>query len=381
MRIAQLANFYSPTSGGLRTAVDTLGRGYVAAGHDRVLIVPGRYRTEEHTEAGLVITLPGLPVSGGYRMVFRRADIVWALNRIRPDSVEVSDKATMTVAGDWARRHGAAAVLFSHERLDMWLAARAPAAWRLAGPGLERAVARWNRRLADRFDVVVVTSAYAEAEFTPLGVSRVCRVPLGVDLDTFRPGAPLSDNGPIRLAYAGRVSPEKNPGAVIEAVKLLVRNGTDVRLDVYGTGAALPELRRRAHGLPVVCHGHVDGRAALARRLAGADVAFAPSPAETFGLSVLEALACATPVVAADTGGAGELLAPDAGVAVTPTPVGIACGVAEVLSWPAARRRTAARAQAERYPWSATVERMLNLHSTVADGGVDRTVARTEDTR
>jgi alpha-1,6-mannosyltransferase len=130
-----------------------------------------------------------------------------------------------------------------------------------------------------------------------------------------------------------------------------------------------------------VCHGHVDGRAALARRLAGADVAFAPSPAETFGLSVLEALACATPVVAADTGGAGELLAPDAGVAVTPTPVGIACGVAEVLSWPAARRRTAARAQAERYPWSATVERMLNLHSTVADGGVDRTVARTEDTR
>ncbi|HEX3651177.1 MAG TPA: glycosyltransferase [Pseudonocardiaceae bacterium] len=378
MRIAQLANFHSPTSGGLRTAVDTIGRGYLAAGHDRVLVVPGRDWTAERGDAGLVITLPGVPVSGGYRMVLRRADILRTLDRVRPDSVEVSDKATMTVAGDWARRHGAAAVLFSHERLDRWLAARLPGAWRLAGPTLDGAVARWNRQLAGRFDVVVVTSAYAAAEF---GDTRVCRVPLGVDLDTFRPGATLFDNGPIRLAYAGRVSQEKNPGAVIEAVKLLVRNGTDVRLDVYGTGAALPAIRRAAHGLPVVCHGHVAGRAELAGRLAAADVAFAPSPAETFGLSVLEALACGTPVVAAHTGGAAELLAPDAGVAVPPTPAGIADGVAEVLSWPVAGRRAAARRQAERYPWSATVERMLTLHATVADGGVNRTVARTEDTR
>jgi alpha-1,6-mannosyltransferase len=381
MRIAQLANFYSPTSGGLRTAVDTIGRGYVAAGHDRVLVVPGERWTEEPTAAGLVITLPGVPVSGGYRMVFRRADLLRALDRVRPDSVEVSDKATMTVAGDWARGHGAAAVLFSHERLDMWLAARLPGAWRLAGPVLDAAVARWNRRLAGRFDVVVVTSAYAAAEFTRLRTGRLCRVPLGVDLDTFRPGPVRADNGSIRLVYAGRVSQEKNPGAVIEAVKLLVRNGTDVRLDVYGTGAALPELRRAAHGLPVVCHGHVTGRAELAGHLAAADVAFAPSAAETFGLSVLEALACGTPVVAANTGGAAELLAPDAGVAVPPTPAGLAGGVREVLSWPAVRRRAAARGQAERYPWSATVERMLDLHAGVADGRVDRTIARTEDTR
>lgn len=378
MRIAQLANFHSPTSGGLRTAVDTLGRGYLAAGHDRVLIVPGRRRTVRRSAAGLVITLPGVPVSGGYRMVVRRADVLRTLDRVRPDSVEVSDKATMAVAGDWARGHGAAAVLFSHERLDRWLAARLPGAWRLAGSALDGAVARRNRRLAERFDVVVVTSAYAAAEF---GAGRVCRVPLGVDLDTFRPGAPLSDNGPIRLAYAGRVSQEKNPEAVIEAVKLLVRNGTDVHLDVYGTGAALPALRRAAHGLPVVCHGHISGRADLARRLAAADVAFAPSPAETFGLSVLEAMACGTPVVTAATGGAAELLAPHAGVAVPPTPEGIAGGVRTVLSWPVARRRAAARDRAERYPWSATVDRMLDLHGTVAAGRVDRTIARTEDTR
>ncbi len=41
MRIAQLANFVGPTSGGMRRAVDQLGEGYVARGHDRILIIPG----------------------------------------------------------------------------------------------------------------------------------------------------------------------------------------------------------------------------------------------------------------------------------------------------------------------------------------------------
>jgi alpha-1,6-mannosyltransferase len=150
--------------------------------------------------------------------------------------------------------------------------------------------------------------------------------------------------GPTRLVYTGRLSPEKNPGAVIEAVRLLVRDGVDVRLDVLGTGGALVNPRRAAVGLPMVFHGYVSDRSELARRLADADVALAPSAAETFGLSVLEALACGTPVVTSDTGGAGELLARGAGVAVPATPVGIAAGVAEVLTWQVSARRAAARA-------------------------------------
>ena len=41
MRIAQLANFVGPTSGGMRTAVRALGRGYREAGAARLLVVPG----------------------------------------------------------------------------------------------------------------------------------------------------------------------------------------------------------------------------------------------------------------------------------------------------------------------------------------------------
>lgn len=373
MRIVQLANFYMPTSGGLRTAVDTIGRGYLAAGHERFLVVPGRQLTETVTDMGTVITLPGVPVSGGYRMVTSPSSVERTLDRLRPDSVEVSDKATLLVAGDWARDHGAGSILFSHERLDTWLAARLR-----VGSLLEPAIRWWNRRLTDRFDAVVVTSAFAQDEFAQLGVHDVVRVPLGVDLRTFSPAlpepAPLPDNGPARLIYAGRLSKEKNPGAVVEAVELLVRSGIDVRLDVYGDGSALVGLRRRAEGLPVLFHGHVSDRSCLAARLGAADVAFAPSAAETFGLSVLEALACGTPVVAANTGGGGELLSPDSGVAVPATPEGLAAGVLDVLARPATARRAGARRRAELFPWSATVDSMLNLHKAVVGGDVAPTV-------
>lgn len=366
MRIVQLANFYTPTSGGLRTAVDTIGLGYLTAGHDRVLVVPGRRAETRDTEAGLIVTLPGVPVSGGYRMVSRPSQVLSALDRLAPDSVEVSDKATMSAAGDWAREHGAGAVLFSHERLDTWLAARLPWLWRPAGPALDAVIGRWNQRLAGRFDTVVVTSAFAEREFTRLGVRCVRRVPLGVDLDTFHREGPLRTGGPARLVYAGRLSREKNPHSVIDAVKLLAHKGIDVHLDVFGDGGALTALRRRAVGLPVTFHGYLADRDELAARLAVADVAVAPSAAETFGLSVLEALACGTPVVAANTGAAAELLCIGAGTAVPPTPAGLADGIAEVLSWPPRVRRAAARRQAERYPWSATVDSMLQLHATLA---------------
>lgn len=363
MRIVQLANFYSPTSGGLRTVVDTLGRGYVESGHERVLVVPGQHRARHRTDAGLTITLPGVPVSGGYRVMPRSASVLRELAELGDDlAIEVNDKTTLLAVGAWARERGVRTVLLSHERLDRWIEARVPRLWRAgAGRVLTPVVRGWNKGIANRFDRVVVTSAYGASEFADLPVS-LHRIPLGVDLDTFRPRAVPA--APVaRLVYAGRLSHEKNPRAVIGAVGVLLSAGVPVRLDVYGDGPEHTALRRLARGLPVEFHGHVADRAALARALSTADVAFAPSVAETFGLSILEAMACGTPVVTSGTGGAPELLAPGAGVAVEATPSGLAAGVRTVLAWPARRRRAAARARAEQFPWSATITAMLDLHT------------------
>lgn len=368
MRIVQLANAYGAASGGLRTAVDTLGAGYAAAGHERMLVVPGRQWHVQQVGSAMVVTVPAMAVGGGYRMILRTGSVERLLERLSPDVIEVSDKYTLTAVADWAGRRGVGTVLFSHERLDAIVPARLPRAG--SNPPARAAIRAWNQRVVSRFDAVVVTSAFAEGEFRGLGVRSMRRVTLGVDLDVFRPRdlpPKRTPSGPqVRLAYAGRLSPEKNVGLAIATVRTLASAGHSVVLDVYGTGPALPELRRLAIHAPVRFHGHVADRATLAERLAAADAVLAPCLVETFGLAVLEALACGTPVVAAAGGAAGELLGEDSGVVAPPTAVGMAEGVLNLLARPESHRRAAARRQAERHPWSRAVAEMLAVHTAVA---------------
>ena len=104
MRIVRLANFVAPQSGGLRTSLRELGAGYLAAGHEPVLIIPGEQDSDQQTPQGRVITLraPRVPFTGGYRALWRRRKLVTLLGQLRPDTLEVSDRATLR----WTGRDG-----------------------------------------------------------------------------------------------------------------------------------------------------------------------------------------------------------------------------------------------------------------------------------
>ncbi|MEU2176656.1 glycosyltransferase [Nocardia sp. NPDC019219] len=363
MRIVQIANFYTPASGGLRTCVDEIGRGYRAAGHDRVLVVPGQRDDDEHTASGHRITVRS-PKFGdaGYHVLTARSTRP-VLDRLAPDVLECSDKLSVRWLAPWARGAGVPLVLFSHERIDAILRSRVP-----RGFPLTAAADLANRRLWVRAEQVVVTSRFATAEFDRVGARNVRRVPLGVDLATFRPsaGQPSGDRcgDPVRLVLVSRLSREKRAERAIEAIRVLVGSGLRCALSVIGDGPLRARLEHQAAGLPVVFHGHLTDRSAMAALVADADIAVFPSPAETFGLAVLEALACGTPVVVPTAGAARELVGdPGSGVVCDGTPSGLADGVRALLTLPEAQRRAAARAAAERFPWSATIESMLALYA------------------
>ncbi|MEJ7833599.1 MAG: hypothetical protein WKF79_11840 [Nocardioides sp.] len=65
MRIAQLANFIGPASGGMKTALHSLGRGYVERGAQRLLIVPGPVDARTSTAEGDVVQLRAPRVAEG----------------------------------------------------------------------------------------------------------------------------------------------------------------------------------------------------------------------------------------------------------------------------------------------------------------------------
>jgi alpha-1,6-mannosyltransferase len=384
MRIVRLANYVAPHSGGLRTSLRELGAGYLAAGHEPVLIIPGERDSDEQTPQGRVITLSGprLPFTGGYRVLLRKPRVVSLLSELRPDTLEVSDRTTLRWTGRWARAHGVPAVMISHESLTALL--------RLAVPGLDLpGLSRWrpalaavdavNRRTVRAYQRVICTTAWAAAEFERIGAGnprvgvgeKLLRAPLGVDLTTFAPphdeqqGRRVRDGyaapGETLLVHAGRLSPEKKPQRSLNTLAALRANGLPARLVVAGDGPLRRRLERRAarDRLPVTFAGFLPDRTDLAALLASADVAIAPGPAETFGLAGLEALACGTPVVVSAESALPEVVG-EAGASVAGED--LSAGVITVLSWPAAARRAAARARAERFGWPAAVQAFLAIH-------------------
>lgn len=362
MRVVQVANFYGPRSGGLRTAVDRLGAEYCANGHEVFLVVPGSRAERSILHTGVVrITLPAklLPLTGGYRAILP-GPVRALLSALRPDALEVSDRLTLRSLGHWGRDHGATTVMISHERLD-----------RLAEQVLPRPTARKfadfaNRRTATNYDMVVCTTEFAREEFDRIGARNTVTIPLGVDLQTFHPRRHcvklrrrFATPAQILLIHCGRLSVEKRADRSIDAIAALCDAGIDARLVVVGDGPLRARLERQAARLPVDFTGFIADRHTVAGLLASADVALAPGPHETFGLAALESLACGTPAVVSRTSAMTEIITADSGALADNDPMAIADAVREVVGRPEHDRRCCARTRAEKFTWHRSATGML----------------------
>jgi alpha-1,6-mannosyltransferase len=173
------------------------------------------------------------------------------------------------------------------------------------------------------------------------------------------------------LVYAGRFTPEKKLHVLIEAVRTL---GDPYHLILVGGGGVLPYCDRVTH-IPF----RRDQRQ-LARLLASCDVLVHPGDVETFGLIVLEAMACGLPVVGTNKGGVAELVDTETGILAEPNDVGSLAGAIEaIFQRDLARMAVAARRKAvERYDWNeilpqviARYEALLGGHSHVLYDAVD----------
>jgi glycosyltransferase involved in cell wall biosynthesis len=231
---------------------------------------------------------------------------------------------------------------------------------------------RMQGRVARRMSSIVTVSTNSAADIVrdykvDPAVMRI--VPIGVDTATFRP--PSAPRVPGRIvAVSSSDSPIKGVKVLLEAVAKL-RTGHDVELVVVGkpnpdgpvsravTDLGLTDVVRFVSGL---------SNDSIAELLASAEIAVVPSLYEGFSIPAVEAMACATPLVATSGGALPEVVGSDGTTAVLVKP-GDPAELADALGalFDDDARRTAIGAAGRRrietsFTWRAVAEAMVEVY-------------------
>jgi alpha-1,6-mannosyltransferase len=312
MHLVDTTLFYSPTSGGVKR--------YLSAKHawlathtawEHTIVVPGR---DMQLERGGVCTLPGCPVPGtfNYRLPLNPRRWARLLDALEPTLIEAGDAFQPAWCG-WrvAERRGIPLVGFYHSNLPQ-LAGRRAFGW-----FTEPVIRRYLRLLYERCDIVFAPSRLMCEYLRELGVQHVAHQPLGVDAEVFHPmrrsltlrarlGLPVNTR---LLVYAGRFAREKNLPVLLEA---FTRLGSPYHLLLIGGERA----ERPAANVTMLPYRR--DSVELAQYFASADALVHAGTKETFGLVILEAMACGRPVVAARAGAFPELVDESVGVLAAP---------------------------------------------------------------
>jgi alpha-1,6-mannosyltransferase len=197
---------------------------------------------------------------------------------------------------------------------------------------------------------------------------EVEQVPLGVNLNLFREQRrDVNPAGGDRrvILYVGRLSQEKDLSVLFEAFRLLNRQGV-YQLRIVGDGPLRAKTEKFVRMTPHVRYeGLVPYGQRLAEMYATADILALPSRNETFGLTVLEALASGIPVVAINQGGPSNLLHHGVGTLAAPgDPVDFADKLASVLADTTMRHRCRTYVE-QHFSWEKTFVTLLDIYENL----------------
>lgn len=363
MHVVDTTVFFSPTSGGVKRYLMAKHAWYAAHTPWRhTLLVPGE---REAFVPGGVSTLRGIKVPGTFNYRLPLDPQRWSamLAALEPDLIEVGDAFHPAwCAAQVAQRRGIPLVGFFHSNLPQLVTQR-------MGATLGRGFARYVRWLYARFDAVLAPSRYMRDYLHGLGITRVICQPLGVDVDTFNPAQRTLDvrrelGLPDRtrlLVYAGRFSGEKNLPVLREA---FARLGEPYHLLLIGGGEA------KAYAPNVTAMPYRRDSGELARWIASCDALVHAGTRETFGLVIVEALACGRPVVATRAGAIPELVDDRVGLLAEPDDaVSFADSIAALYDRDIAALGAAARERALRLSWTQAFQAQLAIYASLGVRG------------
>jgi glycosyltransferase involved in cell wall biosynthesis len=327
MKIALVTDAWAPqVNGVVRTLAATTAE-LRRRGHEVAMVSPDLYRSlpcPTYPEIRLALA--------GERSVGQQ------LERLAPHAIHLATEGPLGwAARRWCQSRGRAFTTAYHTQFPEYLARRtglpAGAFWPF--------VRRFHRPAAG----ILVATESIRAQLRGQGLTQLRSWSRGVDLANFSPDVAPPDlffdlPRPIQL-YVGRVAVEKN----IAAFLANRHPGSKV---VVGDGPALARMKAAFPGALFL--GQQSGLE-LAACYAGADVFVFPSRTDTFGLVMIEALACGTPVAAFPVPGPLDVLSPTSGV--------VAERLEDAIAAALLLRRDDCLAHGRSFSWEASADQFL----------------------
>ena len=354
--------FYAMEGGGVRTYLAAKARWLAQRPQIRHSLVASALRVADDAD---FIAVPSSPVPSvsGYRVPRSIRATVRTLDRLRPSLIEVGDPYHFAWAAARNKRAtGTPIVAFYHSDMPRIMGHRFGTLARHAAQAYLRAVYR-------NFDLVLAPSRRMVQFLRGIGVQRVVHQPLGVDTKQFAPHLREADmRARLGLApetrllvYAGRFTHEKKLPLLIDAVHAL---GRPYHLLLIGSGDAVlrsPQIT----SLPFQKEPRI-----LAGLIGGCDLLVHPGDQETFGLIVLEAMACGIPVLGVAAGGIAEMIDRHTGLLVAPgSSKALAQGIETLFACDMGMLGRQARASVvARYDWCRILPQIMSHYGCLFTG-------------
>lgn len=366
MRIALVTEFYYPHLGGVTEHVHHLATEFIRQGHEPIIIT-SRMSGSSHDSSFVrrIGTSRVVFSNGSFARIttgFRLRDSIASI--LREERIDV-----LHVHGPLAPIIGLIAPAAAH-RLDIPVVGTFHS-WfpRCVGYRLFRAPCQ--KRL-DRFAATIAVSEPVIEAHAKYFRANWRIIPNGVDTEDFHPNGRRSTDaftrGP-RLLFLGRLDPRNGLDTVLDAMPTIIDRFNDARLVIAGDGPLRPwyEQRARSLGNHVEFLGRVNGE--RPHIYGSADLYLCPTTKASFGITLLESMACGTPMIVSDITGFRELVAGGDEARLVPRNDSAAWArrTIELIEDPACRDRMAiaGRTKSERFAWPKVAGEVLDVYREI----------------